>query len=119
MPVLFRDGAFRSAAGLMLPWKIECDALTDQDWCWAANRISWKRFGAVEGVPRGGLKLAELLADQAEEGWPLLIVDDVYTTGMSMERQRAGREAIGYVLFARAPITQPWIRALWQYGGPA
>ena len=31
MPDLFVDGNFRSAAGNILPWKIECDALSDSE----------------------------------------------------------------------------------------
>lgn len=68
-------------------------------------------FGSVEGVPTGALQLAAELEAYQTEG-PLLIVDDVYTTGGSMEKHRDGRECIGAVVFARNPVTQDWIKPL-------
>lgn len=105
---LFQWGSFRSTGGLQLSWKIECDSLTIADWINLANLIAASvSFGSVEGVPRGGIKLADLLTSKATRG-PLLIVDDVLTTGGRMERQRAGRDAIGVVVFARGPCPT-WI----------
>lgn len=110
---LFVTKSFIGAAGLELQWKVECDALTDEDWAWAAARISERvKFGPVEGVPTGGLKLAAALERYSTPGRGLLIVDDVLTTGISMEMHRAGRDATGYVLFARGRPAR-WIRALW------
>jgi len=60
------------------------------------------KFGAVEGVPSGGLRFAEALRQYQSAG-PLLIADDVLTTGASMELHRAGRDALGVVIFARGP----------------
>lgn len=118
---LFREGEFTSHSGLFLPWKVDCDAFTDEDWEWCAKRIFTACFySEVEGVPTGGLKLAETLRPFAwrpeEWGHQLLIVDDVLTTGKSMEEQRAGRDAIGFVVFARGPCPS-WVRALWTYTG--
>lgn len=45
-------------------------------------------------------------------GEGLLIVDDVLTTGRSMEKQRSKREAKGIVLFARGPCPL-WVEAVW------
>jgi orotate phosphoribosyltransferase len=118
---LFQMGSFVAASGTELPWKVECDALTDADWKWAALQIACNGpFSSVEGVPTGGLRLASLLLPfaethrQVEPSGPLLIVDDVLTTGGSMERQRAGRDALGFVVFARGPLP-PWVRALWTF----
>jgi len=98
---LFKRGDFQLHSGDLSSWKIDCDALTDED----IETLAWMiadrfMFGSVEGVPSGGLRLAEALARWARTG-KLLIVDDVLTTGASMEEQRAGREAIGVVIFAR------------------
>lgn len=114
--VLFRLGRFMSAAREPLSWKVECDALTWNDWLCLAEVIGPRlHFGQVEGVPRGGCPLARALEMYATPGGPLLIVDDVLTTGSSMERHRAGRDAIGVVLFARSDCPE-WITPVWQLG---
>jgi orotate phosphoribosyltransferase len=109
---LFQAGDFRLASGVRSPWKIDCDALVPADWTTLALMLRDRLppFGAVEGVPAGGLRLAEALAPYATTG-PLLVVDDVWTTGGSWERWRAGREAVGAVVFARGPVP-PHITAL-------
>lgn len=74
---LIAPGAFVGNSGAVLPWKIECDALTDATIAGFAAAIAQTvRFGEVEGVPRGGLRLAKALEAYATDG-PLLIVDDV------------------------------------------
>jgi hypothetical protein len=100
-------------AGGTSSYKVECDALTDADLeCVAFMLVEiLPAFGSVEGVPTGGLRLAEKMKKYATEG-PLLIVDDVLTTGTSMERQREGRDAIGAVIFARQ-VGPPWVTPLW------
>lgn len=116
MSTLFHLGYFQLNSGEYSPWKVECDSLTDDDLAWCAYRIvETVEFSEVEGVPRGGLDLAKKLRPFCTPNKPLLIVDDVLTTGGSMERYRNGRAAIGFVIFARQ---QPpsWIRALWRYG---
>ena len=58
---LFQRKFFISHAGLPLNWKIECDALTAEDWKGLARMImdhETRSFGSVEGIPRGGLPLA-------------------------------------------------------------
>lgn len=101
-------------------FKIECDALTDEDWRAAAGMLArvLPPFALVEGVPRGGLPLARHLTPFAIPDAPgydrrRLIVDDVWTTGGSMEVHRAGRDAIGAVLFARGPVA-PWVTPLFR-----
>lgn len=63
-------------------------------------------------MPRGGLRLAEALKLYVTEG-ALLIVDDVLTTGASMEEFRNGREALGAVIFARGHCPS-WVVPLFQ-----
>ena len=109
---MFKLGMFRSHSGKTLPFKIECDDLSNEDWeCLAwivTNNV--RPFGSVEGIPRGGEYLANVLQQYVTKG-PLLIVDDVYTTGKSMEEQRNKRNAKGAVIFART--TPPdWIKAV-------
>lgn len=115
---LFLYGNFRLHSGKSSQFKIECEALTLQEWFCLGYQLSLRLppFGRVEGVPRGGMNLAAMMVEyqtlEAED--PLLIVDDVYTTGGSMEAHRRGRPAIGAVVFARTLVTQPWIAALFQ-----
>jgi len=111
-PPLFQKKTFTGASGRLLHWKIECDALTRHDWeCLAflAAKIL-PPFGKVEGVPTGGWAFSTALQKYAT-GWvdTLLIADDVYTTGGSMERHRKERKAIGVVAFARNPVAHGWI----------
>ncbi len=111
---LFERGGFRSHAGLHLSWKIDCDALSPGDWATIARVIGTNfSFDTVEGVPTGGNCLAELLQPYVIIGDGLLIVDDVLTTGHSMETQRAGRHATGVVLFSRG-VCPAWVTPIWQ-----
>lgn len=112
---LFQHGNFVSSAGHSLPWKVECDALTIDDWRAIAALIGSKlRFATVEGVPSGGNELAWRLKEYVTPGAGIpIIVDDVLTTGASMERQRANRLAVGVVLFARGPCPG-WVYPIWQ-----
>lgn len=108
---LFVPGAFQAHSGQMLRWKIECDALTDEDWKGLALILGpkLKPFGSVVGIPRGGLILASMLRSYSVVSETLLIVDDVLTTGRSMKEHRVGFEdAIGAVAFARGPCPD-WI----------
>jgi hypothetical protein len=107
---LFRIGSFVSHSMAKLPWKIECDALDSFDWeTLAVMAVSdlLPAYGVVEGIPSGGLKLAAELQKYATKGnTRLLIVDDVCTTGKSLEDHRAGRDALGLVAFSRG--NTPW-----------
>lgn len=103
---LFKYGALTLHSGAKSMWKIDCDALTDDDLKTLAFMLTAivPEFGSVEGVPRGGLRLAAALQEYVTKG-PVLIVDDVLTTGASMNVQRGDRhDAIGAVLFARGPV---------------
>ena len=114
--MLFERGIFKLHSGATAYWKIDCDALTDGDIDTMASLAYdvLPLFGTVEGVPKGGLRLASSLqAYRHKKVDRLLIVDDVWTTGASMEEQRAGRAAIGLVIFARNQ-PPPWITPIFQ-----
>lgn len=103
---LFEQGDFMLHSGSKSWFKIECGYLCAEDWHTIAKLISEQLdFKDVIGVPTGGLKLAEALKvyRKPETDAPTLIVDDVLTTGNSMERARTKvkGKAIGVVLFAR------------------
>jgi hypothetical protein len=111
---LFELDPFTLPSGRVTHFKIECDVLTVADWASLA-RLAVEiipPFGSVEGVPRGGIMFAEALEPYVTKG-KLLIADDVWVTGMSMERHRAFREANGIVAFTRTPISPHlWVKAL-------
>lgn len=104
-PMLLRSGKFIAASGQTLPWKIDCDAFTSDDWreIVAIAVQMLPPFGSVVGVPRGGLPLAEAIACFAQSG-PTLYVDDVWTTGGSMRRVGLTDKDLGFVVFARGPL---------------
>ena len=123
---LFKSGDFKSHSGLDLSWKIECDALSDSEWFTIKKMIMEHTppFRKAVGIPEGGVKLGSLLNEHAtgDEKDPVCIVDDVLTTGESMEYflsqyQRNRRlmpfMAIGWVVFARGPCPH-WVSALFQ-----
>ena len=126
---LFQTQDFRAHSGEQLTWKIECDALSTAEWDTLATMIyeyEHQSFGEVVGIPRGGLPLARALEGYATGNpeHPILIVDDVLTTGGSMNtfqmdyfRNRDPRRGyIGWVVFARIPCEHAngWISALFQ-----
>ena len=102
---LFQFGWFVSSSGLQLPWKFDCDALSDGSIEAIARLIAGKfAFGSVYGVPKGGLRLQCALEKHLTRGYGLLIVDDVLTTGRSMNEAKARlttEDAIGVVILAR------------------
>ena len=113
--MLFNIGNYKLSSGRESKLKIDCDFLTDEDWE-ALAQIAvhlLPLFSRVEGVPTGGLKFAKALekytcSKLCGADGKLLICDDVLTTGGSMIKQRAGREAIGIVVFARG-ICPSWV----------
>lgn len=101
-------------------FKIECDALTDEDIETIAYLISKKfNFRKVSGVPTGGIRLRDALRKYtSDEGYHVLIVDDVLTTGNSMERHRECNvlifeECVGVVIFARGKCPD-WVHPIFQ-----
>ena len=124
--LLFKSGDFKSHSGLDLSWKIEMDVLSDPEWFTIKKMIMEHAppFREAVGIPEGGVKLGSLLNEHAtgDEKDPVCIVDDVLTTGESMEYflsqyQRNRRlmpfMAIGWVVFARGPCPH-WVSALFQ-----
>lgn len=126
---LFQYGVFKLASGRTSDFKIECDALKNADYEALANVICHQMvFSKVYGVPSGGLHFADVLHHRAVEASRcILIVDDVYTTGLSInhyrvevERQNPGRVIKGVVIFARDEISwqdRRWISPIFAKGG--
>ena len=116
---LFQTGVFRLNSGYTSPLKIECDALAACDWATLAHLVHSRfDFRDVVGIPTGGLMFQEALKQYAAGGdeYPLLLVDDVLTTGGSMERMREkliAPDIIGVVVFARTPPAD-WIHPIFQ-----
>ena len=110
MSGLFRFGDFVSSSGEILPFKIECDALTDSDlYCIAGIIANKVKFGSVYGVPTGGDRLARALSDFRTTSKNVLLVDDVLTY-----KTRLIGDVIGWVVFARGELPD-WISAVFKY----
>lgn len=99
---LFQLGSFLLHSGTTSNWKIDCDRLTNGDIQTLAAIIHQLvgPFYNVQGIPNGGLRLAKALdkyvvAPQVKEAADLLLVDDVLTTGRSMEEYREAARKIG------------------------
>ena len=122
---LFQKIDFTSLAGLDLTWKIEMDALSHREWECISHMIRELSppFREAIGIPRGGNVLGKLLNRHGtgKEEDPICIVDDVLTTGMSMDTYREEMDierwqkscALGWVVFARVRPPK-WIKALFQ-----
>ena len=122
---LFQQQDFIGHSGKPLTWKIECDAIQDVEWATIAHMIQElekRPFGEVVGIPRGGLKLSGPLEKYAtgKDEDPLLIVDDVMTTGGSFKdfleqyfRNRPYRKFFGWCVFNRGSDDAPaWVTSL-------
>jgi len=112
---LFTSGEFTSHAGLPLKWKLECDAIHPDEWEAIANMVmdyQERPFYKAVGIPRGGLPFAAAMNKYAsgDENDPIMICDDVFTTGTSMrefidEHYPNWIAGMGFrwVVFARQP----------------
>jgi orotate phosphoribosyltransferase len=113
---LFEKKSFIMHSGEKSDFKIECDTLTSEDIETLAYLISRRfEFNGVYGIPTGGVKIANALKKYTnKKAIDYLIVDDVITTGNSMEEAadkfKYREPIIGVVLFARNryPISR-WI----------
>lgn len=113
---LFTLRDFVTHSGIYETWKIECDALTPEDWACLAYLVASRvpPFSVVFGVPRGGFRLASALEKYQRPGAPYrLWVDDVLTTGASITKCMVPDTDIGYVIFARGRLPQR-VQALWR-----
>lgn len=110
-------------SGQASDFKIECDHLTDEDIETLAYLVSKKfEFAYVYGVPTGGNRLKEALEKYCDPKHTnkRLLVDDVLTTGRSMEEMKKmflnpQIPIQGVVIFARGkcpdwivPIFKMW-----------
>lgn len=124
---LFQSGSFTLRSGRVSNYKIECDALTSDDWLGIVAMIREERllppFCDAVGVPRGGLPFA-LALKQLGTGngdHPLLVAEDIVTTGGSMQRFRdtltpaeiPDGGVIGVVFIARGPCPA-WVTPVFQ-----
>ncbi len=120
---LFQKQEIVLHSGIPSDFKIDCDDLSYADVETLCYLISQKfQFYSVFGVPSGGLKFADCLKKYClcDPSYPTLIVDDVLTTGGSMNGflKQSGRKDVNYqgvVIFARGkcpnwvtPIFQMW-----------
>jgi hypothetical protein len=122
---IFVKKDFISHSSKQLQWKIDCDALSDED----VETCAWliaqkiKFFGSVIGIPTGGTRLAYALQKYTSyymRDDRILIVDDVLTIGESMgkefdiiSKKYPNSIIAGAVIFARS-IPQTWITPLFQ-----
>lgn len=119
MTPLFKVGNFKLHSGDTSEWKVECDALTTEDWQGLARMAMefLPPFREVVAIPRGGIPLkAAMDAYVTPDSSRLLVVDDVLTTGNSMYKTMFRYpSSIGLVAFARGPLP-PNVYAIWQFG---
>lgn len=121
---LFIQKDFKGNSGKELDFKIECDALSDESIETIAYLINKNckegkiKFSEVSGVPRGGIRIENALNKYIDpDGDYLLIVDDVLTTGGSMERHKekikTDKKVLGFVIFDRGELNVPtrsWVQ---------
>ncbi len=122
--LLFQEQDFIGHSGDPLTWKIECDALFPTEWKCIAKMImdyEERPFQAALGIPRGGVELGRWLNEYSTQNPkdPYLIVDDVLTTGGSMDEftnsyfRNREPNYFGWVVFARNK-PQHWVKVLFQ-----
>lgn len=133
MKTMFRLGEFVLHSGKMSNWKIDCDALTDTDYqtlAWVVGKEWGLKFVFVEcvgdAVKNNRVANAYNFAQELQEYEtgdfkdPILVADDVLTTGASMNKRRdeckklyGGYEVVGVVIFARGKCPD-WIHSIFQ-----
>ena len=122
---MFKWQPFKSHAGKRLSWKIECDDLTQEDIDCLADLICMTHsYRNVEHPPTKSANLINLvrklsLHKTPDGNYDYLIIDDVLTTGKSMEDiyihlvENHGKRIRGIVIFARSDCPH-WIEPIFQ-----
>ncbi len=118
---LFQHKKFTLHSGGVSNFKIECDAITEEDYKTLAKIISKKyKFKEVYGVPRGGVPFENALKEfKSNDNNNLLIFDDVLTTGNSMQEAKIKFQdkqydnVFGVVVFSRGDSPN-WIKCVFQ-----
>ncbi|GAH25104.1 unnamed protein product [marine sediment metagenome] len=136
---IFQLGNFELHSGKKSEWKIECDMLVEEDYKTLAHIVAkeWKlKFGLVMHVGAkvnyGGriansyefkCALKQYETRTLSEQNPILIVDDVLTTGHSINEEKRVCEHIyddchcdivGVVIFARGECPD-WVKSIFQF----
>ena len=81
-----------------------------------ANRCKFLKFSGIYGIPRGGLCLAVALSHKlkikliSEPIKNSLIVDDVYETGITLNKFKSIEGAMFFVLFSKNNPT--WLNSI-------
>jgi hypothetical protein len=116
----FNAGGIPLHSGGISDFKIDCDALTADDLTALAAKVAQRfKWETVCGIPRGGRRFADVLDRYStpDSTLPLLIVDDVYTTGRSFEEALRSysvpENRVGVVIFARSEPPD-WIHPLFR-----
>ena len=133
---LFEKKDFVGHSGLHMQYKIESEALTQEDWdtlafivCDKIRRLNEAHYKGsairkVVGVPRGGIPFAGAIERYLAANGGMdpngitLILDDVLTTGDSMEeakKKEGDKNAYGVVVFARGECPS-WVKPLFSIG---
>ena len=124
---LFALENFELHSGKKVHWKIECDALTEDDYetlAWIVSKewkVVYNGVKAIEG--ENSYIFAEKLRTY-QQNWAfgintILIIDDVLTTGQSMQKvhdiwkSAKNIKQIGVVIFARGKCPD-WVRPIFQ-----
>ena len=122
---LFQIGDFTLSGGKKSRFKIDCDALSDGEVKLLADLIVLraKPFHRVMSPGGAATRLQSYISKYANPAADnTLIVDDVLTTGKTIEQQvkqitySLGRvdPHQGFVIFARGPLPS-WVKALFRY----
>ena len=111
---LFELGSFQLSSGGTSSFRINAHKLTADDWETLAHMAVSiiPQFGMVVGVPTGGWPFAAALKRYATHG-PVLVVDDVLTTGASIHNVATHyKGSILLVAFSRATMPHSEIHAV-------
>lgn len=123
---LFQFGDFGSHSGLVLPFKINCSALTDEDIASIAEVAARGfRYSGVLGIDPVGVRLADALGRHPlldPEARRILIVNDILTSDAPFEEARQSilgespdHRVSGFVIFARRR-PPAWVTPMFRLG---